>query len=343
MKAGCALLTAVIAAGLYAQTAPVRVGPGVTPPHLVRKVEPEYSPLAHADHIQGTVVLQLVVTEKGRAADIQVISPLGYGLDENAIAAIHQWEFVPGQKGGVPVPVRATIMVNFRFVGTGFDEAGERRRTEYNVALQSRLRDKGPAKDRAVESMLKLARQNFPGALYLVGLWEITGENAPAVAQSPAAGWAKIEQAAKKNYGPAICRVARRSLDDSASSEKTWDNMRRAAVLGSREAQYFLGDRYQKGMGLEANADRAKNYFRLCAAGGVAECQDRLARLLFDAPDRPDYEYEQALAWFALAADHGIAGDREVVDRETAGLTPAQSKTVDTLKRQFAGTFEQHQ
>jgi TonB family protein len=284
-----------------------------------------------------------VVTEKGRAADIQVISPLGYGLDENAIAAIQQWEFVPGQKDGVAVPVRAIITVNFRYIGSAFDEGNERRRTEYNMALQSLLRDKAPAKDRAVESMLKLARQNFPGALYLVGVWETTGENAPTVAQNPTAGWAKIEQAAKKNYGPAIYRIARRSLDDSTGSEKAWDNMRRAAVLGSREAQYFLGDRYQKGTGLDVDADRAKNYFRLCAAGGVAQCQDRLAHLLFDAPDRPDYEYEQALAWFSLAADQGIAGDREIVDRETAKQTLTQSKTIATLKRQFAGTFEQPQ
>ena len=341
IQAGCVLLTAVIAAELSAQTVPIRVGPGVTPPHLVRKVEPEYSPLAHADHIQGTVVLQLVVSTKGRAADIQVISPLGYGLDESAIAAIQKWEFVPGHKNSVAVPVRATITVNFRFVGTGFDEANERRRTEYNVALQSLIRDKGPTRDRAVEKVLKLARENFPGALYLVGVWETTGEAAPAVVQNPVAGWTKIEQAAKKNYGPAIYRVAKRGLDDTPGNEKNWDNIRRAAVLGSREAQYFLGDRYQKGMGVEVSADRAKNYFRLCAAGGVAQCQDRLARLLFDAPDRPDYEYEQALAWFGLAADQGIAGDREVVDRETASLTPAQSKTIATLKRQFAGTFEQ--
>lgn len=338
-----AFLTILVAAQVYAQTKPLRLGPGVTPPHVIRKVEPEYSPLAHADHIQGTVMLQLVVSEGGRAADIQVISPLGYGLDENAIAAIRKWEFMPGQKNGVAVPVRATIMVNFRFVGTGFDEAGERRRTEYNIALQSLIRNKGPDRNRAVESILKLGRQNFPGALYLVGLWETTGENAPTIIQNSAAGWAKIEQAAKKNYGPAIYSLAKRSLDDSASNQKNWDNMRRAAVLGSREAQYFLGDHYQKGVGLQANADRAKNYFRLCAAGGIAECQDRLARLLFDAPDRPDYEYEQALAWFSLAADHGIARDREVVDRETAGLTAAQNKTIATLKRQFAGTFEQPQ
>jgi TonB family protein len=343
LKADYIFFTITIIAQLCAQPAPLRVGPGMTPPHIIQKVEPEYSPLAKADHIQGTVVLQMVVSEKGRAVNIQVISPLGYGLDENAIAAIQKWEFTPGQKDGAAVPVRATIMVNFRFPGTGFDETAERRRTEYNVALQNLMRNKAPAKDRAVESMLKLARQNFPGALYLVGLWEITGENAPAVTQDPSAGWTKIEQAAKKNYGPAIYRVAKRSVDDSPGNEKNWDNIRRAAVLGSREAQYFLGEHYQKGVGVEANADRAKNYFRLCAAGGLGQCQDSLARLLFDAPDRPDYEYEQALAWFSLAADHGMAGDREVFDRETAGLTPAQNKTIATLKRQFAGTFEDSQ
>ncbi len=57
--------------------------------------------------------MQLVVTEKGRAGDIQVISPLGYGLDENAVAAIQKWEFMPARKDGAAVPVRATIEVNF--------------------------------------------------------------------------------------------------------------------------------------------------------------------------------------------------------------------------------------
>jgi hypothetical protein len=32
-----------------------------------------------------------------------------------------------------------------------------------------------------------------------------------------------------------------------------------------------------------------------------------------------------------------------VVERETANLTPVQGKTIATLKRQFAGTFEELQ
>ncbi|MEO8049682.1 MAG: TonB family protein [Acidobacteriota bacterium] len=315
----CVVTTIAIAAGTLAQTAPLRIGPGVTPPRVIRKVEPEMTALSRADHIQGTVVVQLVVTEKGRAGDIQVISPLGYGLDENAIAAIQKWEFVPGQKDGHPVPIMATVEVNFRFVGAGFDEAYERRRTEFNVALAG-LRNATPAgRERRVETMLNLARRNFPGALYLVGMWETTGEVAPTVLRNSEAGWLKIEQAAKKNYGPAIYQVAKRSLDNSENDKRAWEGVRRAAVLGSREAQLFLGDRYQRGDGLEMSIDRAKNY---------------------DAPNRPDYEYEQALAWFGLAADHGIAGAREIVERETPNLTPAQSRTIATLKRQFAGSTE---
>jgi TPR repeat protein len=58
---------------------------------------------------------------------------------------------------------------------------------------------------------------------------------------------------------------------------------------------------------------------------------------MFDAPHRPDYEYEQALAWFSLAADQGSAEARETLQQEEPNLTPAQRKTIATLKRQFSG------
>ena len=38
------------------------------------------------------------------------------GLDEEAIAAISQWEFKPGTKDGVPVTVAAQIEINFRLL-----------------------------------------------------------------------------------------------------------------------------------------------------------------------------------------------------------------------------------
>lgn len=93
-----------------------RVGGGVSAPALLFKVEPEYSEEARKAKFQGTVVLYVVVDEKGQARDFRVIRPLGLGLDEKAIEAVQKWKFKAGMKDGRPVPVAATIEVNFRLL-----------------------------------------------------------------------------------------------------------------------------------------------------------------------------------------------------------------------------------
>jgi TPR repeat protein len=150
----------------------------------------------------------------------------------------------------------------------------------------------------------------------------------------------KIQKAAEKNYGPAIYDIAMQTINDSSQQTKTWEKIKLAATLGSQSAQYFLGDHYQRGEVVEQNAERAKSYFRLCAASGNAACQLRLARLMFDAPNRRDYEYEQALAWFQLAGERGGVNEAlQIVERERPNLTAGQQKRIETLKRQFAGDF----
>ena len=93
-----------------------RIGGGVSPPQVVFKVEPEYSEEARKAKFQGTVVLFIVVDEKGNPRDLKVIRPLGLGLDQKAIEAVEKWRFKPGMKDGRPVPVQATIEVNFRLL-----------------------------------------------------------------------------------------------------------------------------------------------------------------------------------------------------------------------------------
>ncbi|MCS7023826.1 MAG: energy transducer TonB [Bryobacteraceae bacterium] len=93
-----------------------RIGGGVSAPTLVYKVEPEYSEEARKAKFQGTVVLYVVVDEKGFPRDLRVLRPLGLGLDEKAIEAVSKWRFRPGYKDGKPVPVAATIEVNFRLL-----------------------------------------------------------------------------------------------------------------------------------------------------------------------------------------------------------------------------------
>jgi protein TonB len=45
-----------------------------------------------------------------------VIKGLGKGLDEEAIKAVSQWKFKPGQKNGKPVAVFANVRVQFRLL-----------------------------------------------------------------------------------------------------------------------------------------------------------------------------------------------------------------------------------
>lgn len=93
-----------------------RVGGGVSSPRLTRKVDPEYSEEARKAKYSGVVVLAVEVWPDGRAHNIRVVRSLGLGLDEKAISAVQQWEFVPGRKEGAPVKVAAQIEVNFRLL-----------------------------------------------------------------------------------------------------------------------------------------------------------------------------------------------------------------------------------
>ena len=93
-----------------------RIGGGVSAPSVLSKVEPEYSEEARKAKWQGTVVLSLVVDDQGRPQNLKVLRSLGLGLDQKAIEAVEKWRFKPGMKDGKPVPVMATIEVNFRLL-----------------------------------------------------------------------------------------------------------------------------------------------------------------------------------------------------------------------------------
>jgi D-alanyl-D-alanine dipeptidase len=89
------------------------VGTDVTPPKTVRRVDPEFTDDARKAHVEGTVILSLIVGEDGRPRDIQVERKLGHGLDEAAIQAIGKWVFEPGIRNGAAVPVAVSAEITF--------------------------------------------------------------------------------------------------------------------------------------------------------------------------------------------------------------------------------------
>jgi TonB family protein len=93
-----------------------RIGGGVSAPIPIYQPEPEYSEEARKAKLQGTVLLALIVDETGKPVGIRVTKALGLGLDQMAIQAVEKWRFKPGMKDGKPVPVIASVEVNFRLL-----------------------------------------------------------------------------------------------------------------------------------------------------------------------------------------------------------------------------------
>ena len=91
---------------------PVRIGGQVSAPALIRRVEPEYPPLAVAAHLEGMVILEAVVDEKGHVTEVKVLRSRGF-LDKAAIAAVQQWQYAPLTLNGVPTPFVLTVTLNF--------------------------------------------------------------------------------------------------------------------------------------------------------------------------------------------------------------------------------------
>ena len=84
------------------------------PPRRIYGGEPEYSKAARRAKYQGTIVLFVIVDASGTTRDIQIERPLGFGLDEQAVAAVSRWTFKPAQKDGNPVSVQVNVEVSFR-------------------------------------------------------------------------------------------------------------------------------------------------------------------------------------------------------------------------------------
>jgi len=92
--------------------------------------------------------------------------------------------------------------------------------------------------------------------------------------------------------------------------------MNEASMLGSPQAQFYLGNRYQKGEGVSPDLDRARRLFRLCAAQGISTCQYRLASLILEIPNRLERDLVEAIAWLQLAAAQNLPEAKAMLDRE---------------------------
>lgn len=84
-------------------------------PSCIRCPDPSYNELARSKKVNGSCVLNVLISESGEPQQIRPTKLLGYGLDERAFEIIKTWKFKPTtlKKDGTPVAVIVPIEVTF--------------------------------------------------------------------------------------------------------------------------------------------------------------------------------------------------------------------------------------
>lgn len=117
-------LTATVFAG-----EPQRLGADKPAPKLLEKVNPVYPAEAKEKRIQGPVVLEALINEKGEVVDVKaesdkamlekekVTEPFDPLLTKAAIDAVKQWKYEPYKDASGKVqPVRFSVVIRFKLM-----------------------------------------------------------------------------------------------------------------------------------------------------------------------------------------------------------------------------------
>ena len=81
---------------------------------LLTSFEPDSNQYAQSAGVAGMALYHVVIEPDGKPGEIAVARPIGFGLDENAVAAIRKARFQPAMKSGRAVPVLVDLIVEFR-------------------------------------------------------------------------------------------------------------------------------------------------------------------------------------------------------------------------------------
>ena len=91
------------------------LGQNIIPDHAPEaktKVPPEYPEAARQAHVDGTVVMTVLVCEHGGVLDARVTRSIPM-LDTAALDAVSYWKFQPALLGGKPVPTWIELPLKF--------------------------------------------------------------------------------------------------------------------------------------------------------------------------------------------------------------------------------------
>lgn len=100
-------------AGVLPCAAEMRVGQPEALRAVVKKVQPDYNPVARQMRVQGDVEVEARISDSGEVVDVKVLSGNAL-LTPSVVKAVRDWRFTPFQENGKPSQAIATLRFNFK-------------------------------------------------------------------------------------------------------------------------------------------------------------------------------------------------------------------------------------
>ncbi|MEM7351238.1 MAG: TonB family protein [Acidobacteriota bacterium] len=94
----------------------VKMGPGVSPPKLVRRPQPRFPVMAkRLNKKEAKVMIRVLIDENGKVVKAELAGKeAGYGFDDEALSSARKSTYTPAKKNGVPVKFWHSLVVDFR-------------------------------------------------------------------------------------------------------------------------------------------------------------------------------------------------------------------------------------
>ena len=87
-----------------------------TPPAVLKRVQADYPAAARSFGIEGTVMVNALISEKGEVIKTEIIKGIKgvFGFNQSTQSAVHQWKFEPASIKGIKVKVWMPIAIEYK-------------------------------------------------------------------------------------------------------------------------------------------------------------------------------------------------------------------------------------
>jgi len=75
--------------------------------------DPDVSPADLPDGLQGDVVVEVTIDERGNVIELKLIRGIGYGIEDRVLAALRRWHFKPASKDGVTIASQHIVTFHY--------------------------------------------------------------------------------------------------------------------------------------------------------------------------------------------------------------------------------------